>query len=102
MGLPGKILLVSFLTAFVAAGASAPEPAAQAPKHILVLYDEDKDNFPGLASIDRSVRESFESGLGPTVDIHSESLDLSQFDRPGSDSRVAGLFRRKSAREDPS
>ena len=77
MSIPGKAILVGFLTAIgtlgvgvspvCAAAAALPKPAAEIPKRILVLYDEDKDNFPGLATIDRSVRESFRSGLGSAV-----------------------------------
>ena len=73
------------------------QPAAQVRHRILVLYDEDKDDFPGLASIDRTLRESFRSELGTTVEIRSESLDLSQFERAGYDSAVADFFRRKYA-----
>ncbi|HZZ90947.1 MAG TPA: ATP-binding protein [Usitatibacter sp.] len=85
---PGRCILLVFLAAFAsaAAGASPPQSGTERiPKHILVLYDEDKDNFPGLASIDRILRESFASRLGKAVEIHSESLGLARPDRPADD-----------------
>ena len=83
------------------AATAASEPADQLPKRVLVLYDEDKDNFPGLAQIDRTLRESFRSELGKSVEIHSESLDVSRFDRPGYDSLVADFYRNKYADSPP-
>src|SRR5688572_32955893 len=97
----GKTLLAGFLTAIAAlsfgvspARAAAPqaEAAAPVPKRILVLYDENKDDLPGLARIDRTMRESFRSELGSAVAIHSESLGLSQFDRDGYDVLLADFY----------
>src|SRR6185295_16111600 len=78
------------------AAAAPSEPQAQPPKHILVLYDEDKD-LPGLARIDTRLREAFRAALGKGVEIHSESLALSQFDRAGYEAIVADFFQRKYA-----
>ncbi|MGH7390292.1 MAG: sensor histidine kinase [Candidatus Rokuibacteriota bacterium] len=78
----------------VAAG--SPESAAQAQKHVLILYDEDRD-FPGLARLDRSLRESFEAELGDAVEFYSESLNLSQFERAGYDRLMADHYRAKYA-----
>jgi signal transduction histidine kinase len=72
-----------------------------APKRVLVLYDENKDDFPGLAQIDRSLRESFRSELGRAVEIHVESLGVSRFERPGYDALVADFYRRKYAASTP-
>jgi hypothetical protein len=78
--------------------ARAAEPAAQeARTRVLLLYDEDKDVFPGLARIDRSLRESFESELGEALEVYSESLSFSQFERPGYDRVAADFYRRKYA-----
>jgi len=69
----GKNILVGMLTAIAAlsVGVRLAHPAAaqsQAPgqvmKRILVLYDEDKDNFPGLATIDRSRASHSNPSLG--------------------------------------
>lgn len=79
------------------AAALPSEPAAQAPKRILILYDENKDDFPGLAGIDRALRETFRSELGNEVEIYTEALSLSQFERAGYDSAVADFYRRKYA-----
>jgi hypothetical protein len=95
MRLLRKTILVGLLTAIGAL--SAGRSAAQEQKHILVLYDEDKDDFPGLARIDRTLRESFRSELGKAAEVHSESLALSQFERAGYDSVVADFYRRKYA-----
>ena len=96
MSLLGKTVLVGLLTA---GGAAAPgqEPAAQAPARILVLYDEDKDDFPGLGRIDRTLREAFRAELGKEVEIYTETLALSGFERAGYDAVVADFYRRKYA-----
>src|SRR3954447_15070655 len=106
----GKNILVGMLTALavLSVGVRLAHPAAaqsqaagQVMKRILVLYDEDKDNFPGLATIDRSLRESFESELGKAVEIHSESMGLARAERPGYDALVAEFYRNKYARAPP-
>lgn len=91
-----KTLLAVFLAALAAAAAAA-EPAAQSPKHILVLYDDDKDNFPGLANTDRGLREAFESELGTAVEIQSLSMGLSRAGRADYESQVADFFRNRFA-----
>ena len=75
-------------------------PAAQAPKRILVLYDENKDDLPGLARTDSSLRQAFRSELGK-VDIYSESMGLSRSERPGYDSLAAEFYRSKYASQTP-
>lgn len=106
----GNIILVGFLAAIalsagmLAVRAAAPAssgPTAPAPKRVLVLYDENKDDFPGLAQIDRSLRESLRSELGRAVEIHVESLGLSRFERPGYDALIADFYRRKYAAATP-
>ena len=77
--------------------ALAQSEPVQARKQVLLLYDEDTDAYPGLARIDRSLRESFQSELGPTIDLHRESLDLSQFRRTGYEQMLADYYRRKYA-----
>jgi signal transduction histidine kinase len=79
------------------AAATAPDATREAPKRVLILHDEDKDSFPGLAQIDRALRESFRDALGRGVEVQSESLALSRLDRPGYDSLVADFYRRKYA-----
>jgi signal transduction histidine kinase len=58
--------------------AAALPKAAEARKNVLLIFDEDKD-LPGLAVINRSVEEVFETGLEGDVEFYSESLNLSQF-----------------------
>src|SRR5258706_3779902 len=94
MRVPGTILLVSFLTAFAPAAAVA-QPAAAAAQRILVLFDE--DSFPGLATIDRRIRESFKSELGQAVEIYAESMGLSRSGRAGYEAEVVDYFRSKYA-----
>ena len=111
VGLLGKALLAGFLTALGAPGIGAPvapprtaaasEAAAPPPSRILILYDEDKDDLPGLARVDRSLREAFRAGLGKDADIHSESLGLSHFDRAGYESLAADFYRHKYAGVEP-
>ena len=92
MSLLARAILVGVLTA----AALPSEPAAQAPKHILILYDENKDDLPGLARTDRSLRETFQAGLGK-VEIYSESMGLSRSGLPGYDSLLAAYYRSKYA-----
>jgi hypothetical protein len=103
-----KAALAGLLTAIAALsvglGSMAPrvaaaqaQPAAQPPKRILVLYDENKDDFPGLARTDRSLREAFRTGLGGKVEIYSESMGLSRSKRAGYDSLLADFYRNKYA-----
>ncbi len=111
MSLLGKAILVGSLAALGALGvglppvrapAAAPPDPAVAPKRILVLYDEDKDNFPGLATIDRSLRDSFEAKLGKAgVEIHSESMGLTRSQRAGYGSMLAAFLRQKHADSPP-
>src|SRR3954468_17248408 len=77
--------------------AKAYAQPAEARKHVLILYDEDKDAFPGLARIDRSLRDTLESELHKAVDFYSESLDVSQFQRSGYDQILATYYQRKYA-----
>src|SRR6185437_13796951 len=92
MSLLARAILVGVLTA----AALPSEPAAQAPKHILILYDENKDDLPGLARTDRSLRETFQAGLGK-VEIYSESMGLSRSGLPGYDSLLTAYYRSKYA-----
>jgi signal transduction histidine kinase len=70
--------------------------AAHAIKNVLLLFDEN-DDLPGLATINRSVREIIASELNGDVEFYSESLNLSQF--PGADHEALMLdyLRRKYA-----
>lgn len=99
----GKAISVSVLTMIGAlivavlpgrAAIAASEPADQLPKRILILYDENKDDLPGLSRTDRSLRETFKSALGK-VEVHSESIGLSRSRRVGYDSVVADFLRSK-------
>jgi hypothetical protein len=76
--------------------AGALREAAEARPKVLLLFDEDKD-FPGLAIINRSLREAFTSELAGDVEFYSESLNLSQFRDPGHDGVLRDNFRRKYA-----
>ena len=98
MSLPGRILQSALLVALVVASAQAiaqapAKPAAERPKRILVLYDENKDDLPGLSRTDRSLRDAFRSGLGK-VEIHSEALGLSR-SGPGHEARTVEFLRSK-------
>jgi signal transduction histidine kinase len=76
------------------ATATRPSPA---PRRILVLFDEDKDNFPGLSTVDRRLRHAFEAAYGNSVEMHSESLGLSRSSRAGYDDELAAFLRAKYA-----
>jgi signal transduction histidine kinase/ABC-type uncharacterized transport system substrate-binding protein len=70
--------------------------SADTRKSVLLVFDEDKD-FPGLAMINRSLRETFRSELKGDVEFYSESLSLSQFTDPGYDTLLRDSFLRKYA-----
>jgi signal transduction histidine kinase len=91
-----QFLARSILVGLLIAAALPSEPAAQAPKRILVLYDENKDDLPGLARTDRSLRETFQAELGK-VEIYSESMGLSRSTRAGYESLLAAYYRSKYA-----
>ena len=67
---------------------------AHARRNVLLVFDEDND-LPGLAVINRSVREALRSGLNDDVEFFSESLNLSQFRNPGHQDALREHFRRK-------
>ena len=100
MNLPATVVVLALLAGL---GTLAPAAHAEAatPKRILIVYDEDKDSLPGLGRIDRGLRETFRARLGSGLQIHSESLALSQFDRAGYESDLAEFYRRKYADSTP-
>ena len=69
---------------------------AEGRKHILLVFDEDKD-FPGLARLNQSLRAAFLSELDGNVEFYSESLNLSQFRDERHDGVLRDYFRRKYA-----
>ncbi|HEX6405690.1 MAG TPA: ATP-binding protein [Gemmatimonadales bacterium] len=99
-------LLAAIAALSVAGGALPAVAAAQAgtadqePRRILVLYDENKDDLPGLERTDRSLREAFRAGLAK-VEIYSESMGLSQSHRSGYESELAEFYRIKYAGRRP-
>ena len=70
------------------------------PKRVLVLFDEDKE-LPGLALILRSLREVFEAEMPGGIEIHTESMNLSQFRGEGYDRLLAAHYRQKYADRKP-
>ena len=74
--------------------------AAEARKTVLIVFDEDKD-LPGLAVINRSLREVFAKELRGDVEFYSESLSLSQFKSEGYDNVLSEHFRRKYSGKQP-
>ena len=61
--------------------ALGPAARGEGRKGVLLLFDEDND-LPGLALINRSVREALKGG--PEVQIYSESLNLAGILTPGA------------------
>ena len=69
---------------------------AHARQNVLLVFDEDKD-LPGLAIINRSLREVFRSEMKDDVQLYSESLQISQFKDDGYYEMLHDYFRRKYA-----
>jgi signal transduction histidine kinase len=84
------VLALAILMAWAGPGGGEARP------RILTVFDEDKD-FPGLAVINRSLRETFRTELADGVEFYSESLNLSQFGHPGHDEALRDHFQRKYA-----
>lgn len=78
---------------------SVPAAAAQR-RTILFVFDESPD-LPGLAVINRSLRETFKADLASDVEFWSESLNLSQFKDPGYDVLLRDHYARKYANKRP-
>ena len=76
-------------------------PCLAAPR-VLVFFDENKDDLPGLSRTDRSLREAFRAQLGTDTEVHSESIGLSRAKDPGYEATAVEFYRRKyeSARPD--
>src|SRR3954453_12271914 len=99
--LAGLLIAIAALSVGIAstprAAAAQAQSVEQTPKRILILYDENKDDFPGLSRTDRSLRDEFRAGLGGKVEIYSESMGLSRSKRAGYDSLLADFYRNKYA-----
>ena len=106
MSLLRYAVLLGLLSALGALGAlAAGAPVVAAPdrpaKRILVLYDENKDDLPGLARTDRGLRDAFRAELGKDVEVHSESMGLSRSGQPGFERLAADFYRAKYAGHPP-
>ena len=99
MGVLRNAVLVGFLLALGAFAAGLPVVAGadQPAKRVLVFYDENKDDLPGLSRTDRGLREAFRAELGKDVEIHSESIGLSRSGQPGFEKLATDFYRGKYA-----
>jgi len=74
-----RVIRVGFLFLIgTLAATSVPVAGQGEPKHVLLLFDEDK-TLPGLAVLDRTLRATLSDGLGGNVEFFSESLNAAQF-----------------------
>ena len=97
---PSRRLIVrsaAFALALLLIAALLPQ-TVHARKAVLLLFDEDND-LPGLALINRSLRDGLSAKLDGDVEFYSESLNLSQFKEPHYDGMLREHFRRKYARK---
>ena len=90
------------MLAFVLLGLALPSSQAHAaaPKRVLVLFDEDKE-LPGIARILRGMREVFETEMPGGIEIHTESMNLSQFRGEAYDRLLVDHYRQKYADRRP-
>ena len=77
-------------------GLATATARAAVPREVLVLFDEDND-LPGLAAINRSLRDGLRGAVPEGIVFYSESLQLSQFKNPDYDSLQQEYFSRKYA-----
>jgi len=74
---------------------SGPAPGSpQARFQVLVLFDEDND-LPGMASIQRGLRQALVQDFGDDIGFYTESLQLTQFRDRDSDSILSDFLGRK-------
>jgi C4-dicarboxylate-specific signal transduction histidine kinase len=71
-------------------------PSAFAAYNVMVVFDEDKE-LPGLAAINRSLREGLQAEFDDDIVFYSESLQLSQFGKSDYDAPLKDFFLRKYA-----
>ena len=77
--------------------ASGLFPATSFSEHnVLLVFDEDKE-LPGLAAINRGLRDGLRAEFNADVTFYSESLQLSQFGSPEHDRVLLEYFQRKYA-----
>ena len=74
--------------------ATALSASAHARRNVLLVFDEDND-LPGLAVINRSLRQVLRSEMKDEVEFYSESLNVSQFRDPGYHAVLREHFRQK-------
>ena len=68
--------------------------SAHARRSVLLVFDEDND-LPGLAVINRSLRQVFRGEFRDDVEFYSESLNVSQFRDAGYEEALREHFGRK-------
>lgn len=95
-----RTVLLSLAVLLLVVTACAETTAAEPRTTILIVFDETPD-LPGLAVINRSLRETFKADLGGDLEFWSESLNLSQFKDPGYDGLLRDHFSRKYAARHP-
>ncbi len=72
-------------------------PAVAFSEHnVLLVFDEDKE-LPGLAAINRGLRDGLRAEFNADITFYSESLQLSQFGSPEHDRILGEYFQRKYA-----
>jgi signal transduction histidine kinase len=71
-------------------------PCAFGAYDVLVVFDEDKD-LPGLAAINRSLREGLQTEFDDGIVFYNESLQLSQFGKTDYDEPLRDYLLRKYA-----
>ena len=84
-------LLVRVL--FVLALVTLAGPVHAHPQ-VLLVFDEDKD-LPGLAVINRNIQQVLRTEFDERVEFYSESLNISQFQRPDHQIILRDYFQRK-------
>jgi signal transduction histidine kinase/ABC-type uncharacterized transport system substrate-binding protein len=70
--------------------------AAFCEHNVLLVFDEDKE-LPGLAAINRGLRDGLRAEFNADITFYSESLQLSQFGSPEHDRMLDEYFQRKYA-----
>ena len=84
-------LLVCVLSVLVLVMLAGP---LHAQPQVLLLFDEDKD-LPGLAVINRNIQQVLRTEFDERVEFYSESLNISQFQRPDHQTILRDYFQRK-------
>ncbi len=89
-----QLLAWVFLLLLACIAANAQTTGKGAEKNALVIYDE-QTALPGLAILDQTLRSTLGADTTTKINVYSEGMDLSRFDRSGYDQFLRDYYKQK-------